>query len=195
MAEKQAHIIPNSAPGRTENERLLSLIAACRRNERPAQQKLYDTYGSFIFGIIRRYTSDNHIAQEIQSDAFYRIFTRLEQYRFEGAFEGWIRRIAVNAIADYFRRQPPETNPIAEDTADITASTEIDGLSKLAYQELLAMIHELPFTQRTVFNLFVFEQYSHKEIAALLEISDNNSRWHINDARRRLKEKIKSLNR
>lgn len=195
MAEKQTHITPNSAPGRPDNERLMSLIAACHRNERAAQQKLYDIYGSFIFGIIRRYTNDNHIAQEIQSDAFYRIFTKLEQYRFEGAFEGWIRRIAVNAIADYFRRQPPETTPIAEETTDIVTHAEVDGLSKLAYQELLAMIHELPLVQRTVFNLFVFEQYSHKEIAALLNISDNNSRWQINDARRRLKEKIKAVNR
>lgn len=173
----------------------MQLIAECKRNERVAQRKLYDTYAAFIFGIIRRYTSDSHIAQEIQSDTFYRIFTKLEQYRFEGAFEGWIRRIAVNTIADYFRRQPPQTASLAEDTNDTAAYAEVDGLSKLAYQELLAMIHDLPFVQRTVFNLFIFEQYSHKEIAALLEITENNSRWHINDARRRLKDKINSLNR
>jgi RNA polymerase sigma-70 factor (ECF subfamily) len=68
------------------------------------------------------------------------------------------------------------------------------GIGKLAYQELLAMIHRLPATQRTVFNLFVFEQYTHREISALLGITENNSRWQLNDARRRLKEQIIAMN-
>ena len=171
------------------------LIAACLRDDRLAQRRLYDTYSSFIFGVIRRYTNDNLVAQEIQSDAFYRIFINLGQFRFEGAFEGWMRRIAVNAIADYFRKQPPLQAPLSEDTEEIAQYKDLGGPDKLAYKELLALIHELPLVQRTVFNLFVFEQYPHKEIAALLGITENNSRWHINDARRRLKEKINAMNR
>lgn len=167
-----------------------ALLAACINNDRIAQRKLYDTYASMVYGIIRRYTSDEATAQDIQSEAFYRIFKRLEQYRFEGAFEGWMRRIAVHAVADHFRKHKPENIPLTEATGDIPAYNDSGGISGLAYKELLALIHELPTTQRTVFNLFVFEQLSHKEIANLLGISENNSRWHLNDARRRLKERI-----
>lgn len=143
-----------------------------------------------IFGIIRRYTNDEATAQDIQSEAFYRIFKRLDQYRFEGAFEGWMRRIAVHAVADHFRKHKPENIPLTEATGDIPSNSDSGGIAGLAYKELLALIHELPDTQRTVFNLFVFEQFPHKEIASLLGISENNSRWHLNDARRRLKERI-----
>lgn len=196
MAEKQAHITAQLGQGsHPDKEGLMLLIASCRNNDRGAQRRLYDMYAPLIFGIIRRYTNDDQAAQEIHSDAFYRIFTKLDQYRFEGAFEGWMRRIAVNAIADHFRRQPPSSAPIQEDTTEIMVHADMDGLGKLAYQELLKMVHELPLVQRTVFNLFIFEQYSHKEIGNLLGITENNSRWHINDARRRLKEKIKSINR
>lgn len=171
------------------------LIAACLRQERSAQQRLYDQYASLIYGVVRRYTEDDAIAQDIQSEAFFRIFSRLAQYRFEGAFEGWMRRIAVHAVADYFRRHRAADAPLNEATQDLPQHYAASGLSNLSYKELLAMIHELPPTQRAVFNLAVFEQYPHKEIGAMLGISENNSRWHLNDARRRLKEKIAAINR
>ncbi len=79
--------------------------------------------------------------------------------------------------------------------AETTVYHDTNGPAQLAYKELLAIIHELPPMHRAVFNLFVFEQYAHKEIAALMGISENNSRWHLNDARRRLKEKITATNR
>ena len=196
MTEKGTHIAPAGATNAyPKGDGLAQLIAACVRKERVAQRQLYDTYASFIFGIIRRYTSDNLAAQEIQSDAFYRILSRLEQYRFEGAFEGWMRRIAVHAIAEYFRRQKPTGVSLPEDVTDVAVHHDAGGVGKLAYQELLKMIHELPVMQRAVFNLFVFEQYPHKEIGALLGITENNSRWQLNDARRRLKEQIIASNR
>jgi RNA polymerase sigma-70 factor (ECF subfamily) len=171
------------------------LIAACVRQERSAQQRLYDRYASWIYGIVRRYTEDDGIAQDIQSEAFCRIFSRLAQYRFEGAFEGWMRRIAVHATADYFRRHRSGDVSLNESTQDLPQQYAANGLSNLSYKELLGMIHELPPTQRAVFNLAVFEQYPHKEIGSMLGISENNSRWHLNDARRRLKEKIAAINR
>ena len=194
MTGKQAQpIFPTAAETIPDGLRLL--IAACRRDEPSAQRRLYDAYAPLVFGIIRRYTADDGVAQEIHSDAFYRIFTRLEQYRFEGAFEGWMRRIAVHAAADYFRKQRPPDTLLQESTEDTAIYHDAHGLSKLAYKELLALIHALPFMQRAVFNLFVFEQYTHKDIATALDISENNSRWHLNDARRRLKEKIIATNR
>ena len=156
---------------------------------------MYETYAATIYGMIRRYTEDESIAQDIQSEAFFRIFSRLGQYRFEGAIEGWMRRITVHAVADYFRRHRPADTALNESAEDHIQSCSASALSGLSYKELLVMVQELPLTQRTVFNLFVFEQYAHKEIADLLGIAENNSRWHLNDARRRLKEKIAATNR
>jgi RNA polymerase sigma factor (sigma-70 family) len=170
------------------------LIAGCLKNDRSAQRKLYDTYASTIYGMVRRYADDESVANDIQSEAFYRIFSRLGQYRFEGAFEGWMRRITVHAVADYFRRNRPTDVPLNESLEDHNQTHTPSGISTLSYKELLAMISELPQTQRTVFNLFVFEDCPHKEIAALMGINENNSRWHLNDARRRLKERLKAAN-
>jgi RNA polymerase sigma-70 factor (ECF subfamily) len=195
LADKGTHKPSAISGASAQGDGLHVLIAACLRNDRSAQRRLYETYAATIYGMIRRYTEDDALAQDIQSEAFCRIFSRLSQYRFEGAFEGWMRRITVHAVADYFRRNRPTDMPLNEALEDHVQTCGANGLSGLSYKELLAMIHDLPATQRTVFNLFVFEQYAHKEIAALLGIAENNSRWHLNDARRRLKEKIASTNR
>jgi RNA polymerase sigma-70 factor (ECF subfamily) len=195
LADKGTHR-PSVAEGRPGTaDGLQVLIAACLRNDRSAQRRLYESYAATIYGMIRRYTEDDAIAQDIQSEAFCRIFSRLSQYRFEGAFEGWIRRITVHAVADYFRRHRPADMALDETTEDYPQTCSANALSGLTYKELLNMIQELPTTQRTVFSLFIFEQYPHKEIAAILGVTENNSRWHLNDARRRLKEKIAATNR
>ena len=171
------------------------LIQACLRNERIAQRQLYETFSPLVFGIIRRYADDLTLAQDLQSEVFCRIFGRLSQYRFEGAFEGWIRRVTVHAVSDHFRYDHHHTVALQEDTEDLPQYCPEDGLSNLSYKELLALIHALPPMHRAVFNLAVFEQYPHKEIGALLGITENNSRWHLNAARRRLQQQIIAISR
>lgn len=195
LADSSSHNRTRPGVQASSADGLQLLIAACLRQERSAQQRLYDQYASLIYGIVRRYTEDDGIAQDIQSEAFCRIFSRLAQYRFEGAFEGWMRRIAVHAVADYFRRHRPADAPLNEATQDQPQHYAANGLSNLSYKELLAMIQQLPAMQRAVFNLAVFEQYPHRNISEMLGITENNSRWHLNDARRRLKEKIAAINR
>jgi RNA polymerase sigma-70 factor (ECF subfamily) len=194
LTENERNINPVLAANLAGND-LLSLVKACRANDRSAQRKFYDHYAPLIFGIIRRYTSNRDAAEEIHSAAFYRIFKSLDQYRFEGSFEGWMRRIAVNVLSDHFRKSHPNNLTLGEDAEDIPAFTDESGHSKMAYKDLLLLIQQLPDTQRAVFNLFVFEECNHKEIADLLGIRENNSRWHLNDARRRLKEQIIVNNR
>lgn len=167
------------------------LVRAAAKGERAAQQKIYEQYSATLFGIIRRYVSDTHHAEDILSEACYRIFSKLHQYNFEGSFEGWMRRIAVHAITDYFRKHTKHIEAQRQEPdEEISGSYDADAASALSYKELLGYVQELPDTQRAVFNLAVFEEYPHKEIATLLGITENNSRWHLNDARRRLKEKI-----
>ena len=146
-------------------------------------------YAPTAYGLIKRYLPNNDtLAPEILNDSFYKIFTKLDQYSFQGAFEGWIRKIVVNTLTDHLRKNIKDT--AVKELQPEDAFIDSNAVEKLSHKELLKIIETLPETHRAIFNLFVFENYSHKEISTLLNINENNSRWHLNDARRRLKEKI-----
>lgn len=172
---------------------LVGLISDCIAQNTNAQRTMYDRYSPFIFGIIRRYTSNSNHAQEILNDAFYRILTRLESYSHVGSLEGWMRKVTVHVIADYYRKKSTKTDEYTMATEDSVVLVSENAISGINYKELLLMVHQLPDKQRAVFNLFVFENYTHREIAELLGLSENNCRWHLNDARRRLKENINKM--
>lgn len=169
------------------------LIRECIAQNRLAQKKFYDEYAPLLYGIIKRYTYNSGLADEILNDSFYKILTNLQNYSSKGSFEGWMRRIVINTITDNFRKYIMKEPAYKADIETTEVHVEGDIIGRLGYKELLGLIHQLPDTQRTVFNLFVFEQLSHREISACLGINENNCRWHLNDARRRLKEKIMSL--
>ena len=171
-------------------DELSALIKECIAESRSAQKRLYDLYAPAAYGVIKRYIfNDEFTAQEILNDAFYKVLTKLNQYSFQGPIEGWIRRIVVNTVTDHLRRTVKEEQSSKELQAE-DAFIQSDSVEQISKKELLMLIHSLPEMQRTVFNLFVFENFAHKEISALLNLTENNSRWYLNDARRRLKEKI-----
>lgn len=171
-------------------EDLIVLIEGCCRGERQAQKALYERFSPMIYGRIRRYVPEQSHADELLNETFYKVLTSIGNYRFSGAFEGWMHRIAMNTITDFLRRHIRYRERIAGDVDNMELSVPDTAVSRLSYQELLLLIHELPDMQRAVFNLFVLDQCSHKEIAAYLGISEANSRWQLNDARKRLKEKL-----
>ncbi len=164
----------------------------CIAGKRAAQQELYNTYAPFIYGVIRRYLYNQSAAEEVLNDTFYRVFTKLGQFAFTGSLEGWMRRIAVNLVTDNLRQHIKFEQEIAVETDTINAYVDENQVHRLSYKELLAFVHQLPHTQRLVFNMHVFEDMPHKEIADMLGITENNSRWQLNDARKRLKEKIQN---
>jgi len=177
----------------TVQSELSILIRDCINQSKSAQKKLYDIYAPAAYGVIKRYLYGNEsLAQEILNDSFYKILTKLDQYNFQGAFEGWIRRIVVNTITDNLRKNIKDDQPHKEVQPE-DAYIQSDSLSKISHKELLQVVQTIPETQRTVFNLFVFENYSHREIGKILGINENNSRWHLNDARKRLKEKLTNI--
>lgn len=194
MAEEHGNerIVLNSTDF-TGLDDLRDLIALCLKDDRKAQKQLYDRYAPQIYATIRRYIVQPELAQEVLNDTFFKVFTRLSSYAFQGAFEGWMRRIAVNLITDHFRRNVRQEPAVKVEVEEYHAYINSDSLGKIAVRELLGVIHTLPDTQRAVFNLTIFEGMSHKETAQLLGITENNSRWHLNDARRRLKEKLSSI--
>ncbi|MES2703463.1 MAG: sigma-70 family RNA polymerase sigma factor [Bacteroidota bacterium] len=169
---------------------LAVLIKECIAESRSAQKKLYDLYSPAAYGVIKRYIyNDEFTAQEILNDAFFKVLTKLGQFSFQGPIEGWIRRIVVNTVTDHLRKNIKEEHNHKELQAE-DAFIQSDSIDRLSKKELLLLVQSLPEMQRAVFNLFVFENFAHKEISALMNLSENNSRWYLNDARRRLKEKI-----
>ena len=174
----------------TGHDELAVLIRGCLAQSAGAQKKLYDRYAPAAYGIIKRYLyNDDFTAQEILNDSFYKILTKLDQYTFQGAFEGWVRRIVVNTVTDHLRKNIKDTAQHKE-VQEQDAYVDSGSVENISHKELLNIIQTIPDAQRTVFNLYVFENYSHKEIAALLNLTESNSRWYLNDARKRLKEKI-----
>lgn len=183
-----------SDSGSSPEDDLYVLIRECIAESRVAQKRLYDLYAPRAYGVIRRYVyDDNEAAEEILNDSFYKVLTKLGQYSFQGSFEGWIRRIVVNTITDHLRKSISKEQHKELQADDAFVASEPVGI--ISHKELLELVHSLPHAQRTVFNLFVAENYAHKEIAQLLGISETNSRWYLNDARRRLKEKINFISK
>ncbi len=180
------------APQQVPDNDIQVLIKRCVSGERKAQKALYDKYAPNVYGVIRRYTSHKELSDEILNDAFYKILTKIDQYSFKGSFEGWLYRIVVHTVTDHLRKYIKEKD--RTDTREVEDNVHVyeNIVERLSYKELLEMIHELPDTPRAVFNLYVMEQLSHKEIGRLLGITDGNSRWHLNSARKQLMEKIKN---
>ncbi len=186
-------LFPTSEHNLSAHDELKILIKDCLALSRASQKRLYEIYSPAAYGIIRKYIhNDEFVAKEILNEAFFKIFRDLHQYSFQGAFEGWIRRIVIHTVGDYLRKNRKEDRLLREVQPE-DAYINSEPVEKMSHKELLQIIETLPDTHRNIFNLFVFENYSHKEIANMLGIQQNNCRWHLNDARRRLKEKINAL--
>ena len=176
----------------SERDELRRLIGDCLAHKRSAQKKLYDKYAPDAYGTVKRLIyNDEAKAKEILNESFFKVFRDLDKYAFQGAFEGWIRKIVVHTAADHLRKKI-QAAPVREVQPE-DAYINSEPVENLSHKELLSLIATLPEAQREVFNLFVFEDYSHKEIGQMLNINPNTCRWHLNDARRRLKEKINAL--
>ncbi len=168
------------------------LVAACLQGERSAQFELYRRYRSVLYGICLRYADSEATAEDLLQESFVRIFGRLEQYRGEGSLEGWMRRITVHTAAGYYR-QRAKALPLLElaDLPDEAAPWA--GPCDCSEAELLELVQALPDGCRTVFNLYVVEGYSHREIAELLGISEGASRSQLAYARKKLTTTLSAL--
>jgi RNA polymerase sigma-70 factor (ECF subfamily) len=129
------------------------------------------------------------------SDAFFKIFTKIDTYTGAGPFEAWMRRIVINTCLTHFRNYGgdsaaplPDADTVSRNNHHLQAPN--DALSRIGIKELTSLIQNMPPMSRTVFNLYIFEGYSHKEIAAQLGISEGTSHWHVSSARQWLKSKI-----
>ena len=171
------------------------LIDACRKGDRAAQKAVFELLSGRMMSLCLRYTGgDRPAAEDILQEGFVTLFSKLEDYRGAGSFEGWARRIFVTTALMELRRK--DALKFSEDITEAVKleSSLPDQLEDLGYAELMKMVGELPDGFRTVFNLYVVEGYSHKEIARQLGISEVTSRSQLNRAKAALKEKLKKRN-
>lgn len=166
------------------------LIKGCLSSIPAFQQMLYKRYAAKMLTVCMRYADNQEEAEDVLQEGFIIVFEKMHQFRMQGSFEGWIRRIMVNKSLEHLRKSSkifPVMN--INNVKDHFISTE-DVLTTLASKELLKMIQELPPMYKMVFNLYVFEGMSHKEIAAKVGIAEGTSKSNLSDARSLLKRKI-----
>jgi RNA polymerase sigma factor (sigma-70 family) len=181
---------------------LEDIIEGCKRGEQTAAKLLYEMYAPQMRAICYRYTGNLADAEDVMHDAFIRILTRIGQYRGDGSFEGWMKRVFIHTSLDFIRHKKTQSlvfpedvilektknktnEPATEDTHD-NYLPDVD----ISQEALMMILQTLPDGYRMVFNLYVMEDLSHKEIADLLKISVNTSKTQLSKARKNLRTKI-----
>lgn len=165
------------------------LIKALRKADQKAQRQLYEKYASRMLGVCRRYISDPMAAEDILVEGFMKVFDKIDQFKSEGSFEGWIRRIMVNEALGYLRQQKRSLEDVSLDEAHGIADFEQADQS-LQAEEMMSMIGTLPTGYRTIFNLYAIEGYSHAEIADMLGITESTSKSQLHRARALLQQLV-----
>jgi len=168
---------------------LNQLIENCRINDTKAQGELYKLFSSKLFSVCLKYSRNYAEAEDNLQDAFLTIFDKIEQYKSKGSFEGWLKRITINTVLQRYRNEKV-FDIINENVAD-EVELEIDE-NYVPLEYLLKIIQELPDRYRLVFNLYVLDGYSHKEIAVMLSINVGTSKSNLARARQILKETIEN---
>lgn len=166
------------------------LIEKCKRNNSSAFEILYKKYAPTMKGVAFRYVNDSSIAEDIIQEAFIKVFVNINSFNSKsGSFEGWLRRVVVNASIDQFKKIKKQNESIY----DIDYLTENDEDSEpndnydYSKEELIESINMLPKGYKLVFNMYVFDKYSHKEIASSLNITEGTSKSQFSKAKKYLK--------
>lgn len=159
------------------------LIQGCIKGDRHCQSRMYDTYAPTMFGVCLRYAKNREEAEEILQEGFIRVYACLHQFRYEGAFEGWMKRIMVNCALQKYRSKTKMYAVVSLEVTGDEPEMNDETLTRLGTKELLKLIQRLPPAYRMVFNLFVFEGMKHREIARHLGISEGTSKSNLSDAR------------
>jgi len=168
-----------------------NLIANCRKMHRDAQRQLYEYMAPKLYRTCKRYLKKEEEIEEVIADTFYTIFTKLDQLKEYKAFEGWARRITVNNCLLSIKRNV-NFNMYLDDIS-VMMQPVTEHIDELAEEDLLNLLNHIPEGCRTIFNLFVIEGYAHKEIAAMLNITEGTSKSQLNAAKNKLKDLVNQL--
>jgi RNA polymerase sigma-70 factor (ECF subfamily) len=173
-------------------EDLKQIINECASGNARAQEKLYRMFAPKMFGVCLRYAKDRSEAEDNLHDGFIKVFSNIKSFRHEGSFEGWMRKIMVNVSLGRLREK--QVLYTVEDIGEYDTAQDTNNiLEQLEANELLKLIEELPPGYRAVFNLYVIEDMSHKEISETLGLSVGTSKSNLARARDILKRKVNEL--
>ena len=172
-----------------------SLIRHCKAGDSKAIRKLYEMYAAKMLGVCFRYAGNRDVAQDMLHDGFVTVISKIGEFRGDGSFEGWIRKVFVTTALQHIRRNARfNLSEDIECASDISYDAGCDALEQISLKELTNCIKSLPEGYRTVLNLFAVEGYSHKEIAVMLGISEGTSRSQYSRAKAQLMELITKMN-
>ena len=165
------------------------LIDNCKKNDTKAQSQLYKLFSSKLFSLCLKYSRNYAEAKDNLQDSFVTIFKKISQYNHKGTFEGWMKRVTINTALQRYRDKGVFNIINEENIEDTSVEVEDDEISM---DYLLSIIQELPDRYRLVFNLYVLDGYSHKEVSNMLNIAIGTSKSNLARARLILKEKIEN---
>lgn len=165
-------------------------IDRLKKEDRNSQRTLYEHCSAKMYGVCLRYVNNPEIAKDILHDGFIKVFTSIKSYRNEGSFDGWIRKIIVNTALEYIRQR--------KDYLEVDIEFAKSNVAKVVNNEhdlnfFLGIVAELPPQYRTVFNLYAIDEYSHSEIAAMLDITESTSKSNYSRAKAIIREKLERV--
>jgi RNA polymerase sigma factor (sigma-70 family) len=166
-----------------------TLVNKCKAGERKAQELLYKQFAAKMLGVCMRYATDRMEAEDMLQNGFIRVFQKMQDYRGEGSFEGWVRRIMVHSSIEYYRKHHKMMQAVDMDECD-EPSVDPMAMANLDAKDLIALIQQLAPGYRMVFNLYAIEGFSHKEIGEIMSISEGASKSQLSRARAILKEQV-----
>ena len=164
------------------------MIHGCLRNEAASQQELYYKYSPKMLSVCYRYAKSREDAEDMLQEGFIKVFTQIHQFQFRGALEGWIRRIIVHTCINNLKKNKKFSDSVDIIHAASVPVREENIPSILQAKQVVECIRLLPMGYRTVLNLYAIEGYSHKEIAAILDIEESTSRSQYTRAKAMLED-------
>ncbi len=167
------------------------MISGCREGDSKAQKSLYDRYAGLMLAICKRYIVQHNDAEDVMIEGFYKIFTNIRQFDQRGSFEGWMKRIMVNESLMWLRKRKLDITEMNENLSIPDENTDT-GHFELEEADVIKLLDALPVGYKTVFNLYVMEEFKHREIAQMLGISINTSKSQLILAKKKLKQLIES---
>ncbi len=169
-----------------ETDEIHSIVKSCQKGDSQAFNQVFDEFGKMLFGIAMRYAKDHAEAEDILQDSFIKIFDKIVSYDFKGSFEGWLKRIVVNTALNKCVKNKSLKESYTMDDIELPEAEKV--LSDIGANELLEIINKLPEGYKAVFNMYVVDGYSHKEIAESLEISEGTSKSQLSKAKGMLRK-------
>lgn len=171
----------------------IDLINGCIDNDRKAQEHLYKQFYVAMMSVCMRYTRNEDDAMEVLHNGFLKVYKNI--HRFDSLKAGlytWIRSIMIHSAIDFIRQNVKHSRQVEIDKAT-EPYIDSEAVEKLNAQELLQVVRKLPPATQTVFNLYIIEGFTHKEIGIMIGISEGTSKWHLSEARRLMRKLLKTL--